>query len=339
MRINQKTLAQKLGVSQMTVSKALRGEPDISEKTIRKVNEAAKSLGYRVNRMARGLADGKSGIIGAMMLRSRGYFYSILWDTIEDEIIAAGFIPLIIRLGYNDIADDMIIERFTQYHPEGLIVCPRSREWMKDFFSNCIKSGQPVIFLGDSCVPKARKVYSTGYDGALKAVKYLISLGHEKIAIVTAAENPESKHNSVREDGYRQALKESGIPFNKNYYVRISRDDEFPERVVEALVMCPEITAVFCVKDVFAVETCLAAKKIGLKVPDQLSVMGFSNDLLFPDHLEVPLTTMAHDPQAIGKALVGNLLKMMKGERVSENTQIEDHLIIRKSTQLLKSKP
>lgn len=329
-RVNQSIIAKKIGISQRAVSKALNGEKDISEKTRLKVFEIAEKMRYRPNRLARSLIEGKSKIIGVVMPRAQGLYFYSLWQEIEDEIFKAGYTPLMLRGGYDEKTDEAIFQLILQYQAEGLIVIPRSKNWRKDFFEDYQKDHGNVVFIGQTNIQSACCVYNDDYSGTRLAVNYLVGLGHRKIAYVGPADR-KMYYNRMRYDGYVDELTNQGIKINRRYFIDFDLRDDM-NLLIENLRSLPEITAVLCQSDKIALNVFHACQAIDLSIPEDVSIMGYANNLHYPEELCIQLSTIGHKPELVGRTAVARILALINGEKVNRNSPMENELIVRKST-------
>ena len=331
-RTSQKTIANKLGISQRAVSKALNGESDISENTKNLVLKTAKELGYTPNHLARSLIDGKSRIIGVVMPRSQGLFFFKLWETIEDEIIAAGYTPLMLRSGGEDEkVENSVFHLLIQYQAEGLIVLPHYDDWRKEFFEKYLHDNGKVVFIGKSNVADSCCVYNDDYNGARAGVKYLHELGHRHIGFVGLVKQG-TWSTEKRYAGYCDELANQREVIRDDYFIQVDKNSLNANMLRNALDAFPEITALFCQTDKLALELFHICEEIGRSVPDALSILGCSNNFHYPDDLCMPLSTVGHQPELLGKTAVSRIIAMIKGSKVPLDSQIGHELIIRKST-------
>lgn len=331
-RTTQKTIAVKLGISQRAVSKALKGESDISENTKNLVLKTAKELGYTPNHLARSLIDGKSRIIGVIMPRSQGLYFFKLWEAIEDAITTAGYTPLMLRSGGDDKkVEDSVFQLLIQYQAEGLIVMPHYDDWRKEFFEKYLHDNGKVVFIGKSNVADSCCVYNDDYRGARAGVEYLRDLGHQHIGFVGLAKQG-IWSTEQRYAGYCDELANQREATRDDCYIPVDKISLNANVLRDALDAFPETTALFCQTDKLALEVFHICKKIGRSVPDDLSILGCNNNFHYPDDLCMPLTTVAHQPELLGKTAVSRIIAMIKGDEVPLESPIGHKLIIRKST-------
>lgn len=324
--VSQATIAKKLGISQVAVSKAIQGKSDISPEVTKKVVELAEKLGYQPNRLAKSLLDGKTYSIGVITIRSPGYYFSILRDTLEDELMGLNYFPIILRGGFNDEADQKMLQLFMQYKVDGLIVMGPFENWHEEFFNKLINRNFPIVFTVAFPNTKACCVLSDGVAGNLTAVDYLATLGHSKIAYILDSKFS-SEPGESRMSGYQKGMKQIN---SEEIYLQYSSVDSLRSDLLEAIDS--GVTALICLDDHHALRIVRICEAEQIIIPEQLSLIGYANDFHFPDDMKIPLTTIAHNPNKSGKTIVELLMKKINGEKVCGLFRIQDNLIIRKST-------
>ena len=325
-------VANLAGVSRTTVSFVLNDRPgaNISPATRARVLEAAASLGYRPNASASGLARGRAHVLGLVLRQSPE---QVAEDALRAETLrglssaarAAGYRVLVEPLGAgNGGYGDLIRSRGT----DGLVVSgPRTDDRELERLA---REGAPMVIQGvlpDSRVPS---VDIDNVDAARAAVGHLVALGHRVIGCVT---NAPLEYTAARErrEGYRQALAEAGLPVDDELVVEADFDAASGHRAMARLLARPDLTAVFVASDVVAVGAMAAIRDAGLRVPDDLSVVGF-DDVPLAAYLDPPLTTVHLPAHDLGHAAGLALLDRIAGRSVEPRTVLPTELVIRSST-------
>lgn len=334
-RVTSKDVAERAGVSRTTVSFVLNDVPSvrISEKTRKKVLRAARELNYYPNAAARILASRKTHRIGLVLCQS------------PERIFVDAFLPEVLR-GIGDVAQAQefrvllqSVENVAQPHAytqlvgekqiDGIILSgPRSDDSQLLALRN---EGFPVVLLGqleESDVPFV-DVDSVG--GARLAVEHLIGCGHERIGLITNAP-PLYTASTQRERGYRQALEEHGLTYDRG----LVRHGDFSEEsgrhaMSELLEVIPPPTAVFAASDLVAFGAMEAARARGLKIPRDLALVGF-DDVPLAHYVNPPLTTVCLPAYQLGARAALMLIKIIEHEKVGEpQVFLRTELVIRDS--------
>jgi DNA-binding LacI/PurR family transcriptional regulator len=189
----------------------------------------------------------------------------------------------------------------------------------------------PIVVVNNPQVGDS--TYSVLVDHAAasrSAVRFLVQLGHRRVAYVGDRFGFQS--NAARHDGYRQCLEEFGIAYRPEYVVAGASGPEGGTLAMDHLVTLPERpTAVFCYNDMTAVGVLASARRHRLRVPDDLSVVGF-DDLLIASYTHPPLTTVRQPTRLIGRVAAEMLLNLLSGSKIEANRRMQCELIVREST-------
>lgn len=343
--IRMKDIAQKANVSRPTVSLVLNGKSGnvrISEETKKRIFDAAEKLGYCKNEIARSMITGKT------------YFIGFLSDQIDIEYIAKnlnGVIEESQRHGYlvkifpmpavND-AFEQCVKNMIGQRPAGIICRSLEYEKQKIIKRECEKFNIPVALIGS--VKRENwgiRVLTDDAAGAGEAAKYLIRIGHSKILCVT---NPKGmRFSDERYKGFVEEAKKSGIKVQKiNVPEKDSDYKKLEKELIQIFKSPKRPTAIFCVTDELAMIALRAAGKSGLKVPDDLSVIGFA-DMRLAALANPPLTTVAEPFGEVGIIAARELIKEInapsKNSFISpKNIELRVNMILRESTAPLKNK-
>jgi LacI family transcriptional regulator len=328
-----KDISKVAGVSVTTVSRALNGYSDVSESTRQKVMRIAKELNYVPNTLARSLVMNRSRTIGLLV---SGFTKANVKDNFMVEVLA----------GINDFAAesdyDLVLfstDSTKQREKTYSQLCKERRvdgailQGIKiddPYLQEVVESDIPCVLI-DIPIETESVGYVTTDNvlGAKKAVQYLIDLGHKNIAMVNGHEQAfVSKRRAV---GYQEALKTANLPLHTDWIVNGQFDEEEAEGVAEHLLRKnPEITAIFCASDLMGLGVIKAAKKVGRKIPEDLSIIGY-DDILLASYSSPPLSTIAQDKFQMGFQAAKLLVQMLEGNNNSHIVTLETQLIIRNS--------
>jgi LacI family transcriptional regulator len=306
-----KDIARDLGISAVTVSKVLRGHPDIGQATRERVLQRVKELRYRPNLMARGLVTGRTSLVALVVpdlvhsffaeiavslseaLRKEGYFLLIAW-TAEEAELQFSEMQHLLSLG----VDAMIVATSGDD-----IECFRMLE----------ERGLPYLLL-DRDVPELKAPFVGGDDtlAGKMATAHLVDVGCKRIAHIVG---PPMSPGRRRFEGYKLALKEAGLPLREEYIVTPTEGGPRSfrhgfEATQRLLQLKPRPDGIFCFNDPLAVGAIEAVLAAGLRIPEDVAIIGVSNLPLGQD-LRSPLSTIDQDTKALGERSAKILLALL----------------------------
>lgn len=325
-------IAKKLGLSAMTVSRALNDRGDVSASTRQKVLRAAKTLGYQPNRWARSLVTRRSSIIGVIWPDIAHSFFAEITRGIEDVIEHAGYDILLCHSRNDPQREQMEIATLVASHVDGLIVASVQPEKQPAYFVELRERRTPFVLI-DRYFPTAQLPSVRVDDQAVGelATRYLLELGHRRIAHIRG---PALSTASLRLKGFRTTMREAAVDVPKEYVERGDFGIEQGRIAMRRLLALPERpTAVFAANDPLAIGAIYACREAGLNVPSDVSVVGAGN-IEGIHHPNPFLTTIDWPRIAMGDAAAKLLLAAIRDED-SDFTASEvfaPTLLIRQST-------
>lgn len=306
-----KDIAERLGVSAATVSRALSDSGLVAEPTLSRIRDMARAMNYRPNVSARNLRTQKAMAV-LMVVRDVGNpFYLEILKGVEATARAAGYSVL---MGNTENDSDREIEYFDMLrdgHADGMILMTGTLPRREGFVAS-VEGGAPIVValeeIQDAAFPH---VMIDNAAAARNAVEHLIGLGHRRIAHVSG---PVPEIMSVdRRDGYRAAMQAAGLAIPDGYEQRGDYLLHTGQRLCRALFELPEPpTAIFVANDEMAFGVIHELRKLGLDVPGQVSVVGF-DDLFLSEAFYPPLTTVSQPRTDIGRAAMTMLLDLLSG--------------------------
>ena len=334
-RVTSRDVAKSASVSRTTVSFVLNNVAGVSipEATRRRVFDAARRLNYHPDSAARRLVSGKSHTVGLVFRQS------------PEQVFADAFLPqVMLGLGQaaaqrgfhvllNPLAPDdpggyarLIHEK----HVDGIVLSgPRQDD---QELIQLYRDGVPVMLMGQLPDSEIPFVDVNAISGAAVAVRHLIELGHTRIAMITNAsmDYTSAQH---RHTGYQQALAEAGLAYDA---CRVRTGNFTPASGYEAmndlLRLQPLPTAVFVASDVVAMGVIRAIKRAGLRIPQDLAVVGF-DDVPLASFYNPPLTTIRLPAHGLGWAAGERLTRLIRGEGLTQTgLLLETELIVRESS-------
>jgi LacI family transcriptional regulator, gluconate utilization system Gnt-I transcriptional repressor len=314
-RVTLGDVAKLAGVSQITASRALRGERNVDPELVARARAAADELGYVPDPAARALASARSAHVAVLIpLLSNTLFVDLL-EAVHATLMPAGYQTLIGVTHYHAQEEEQLLRSYMAHRPAGLLVTGFERTEASRRLIEA--SGVPCVHLMETS--QAPGVYSVGFsqaDAGAAITEHLLARGRRRIAFVAAQLDTRVMQ---RAEGYRRALKAAGCYDAHREVLNPDRSSmALGGRLFEDLLARqPDTDAVFFCNDDLAQGGLLAALRLQVPVPERVAVAGF-NDLAGSDQMHPPLTTI-HTPRSeIGAQAAGLLLKLMRGETVAQ---------------------
>jgi DNA-binding LacI/PurR family transcriptional regulator len=320
-------VARAAGVSRALVSLVMRGSPKVSDERRDRVLRAAQELGYRPNAMARGLASRRTRTVGVLLNELHNPFYAEIMDGIDDSAADHGYRVLIGTAGRRPGGEQATLETFLELRADGVVlVGPRlpTRSIL------AIAALTPVVLVArDIRSAHVDSIKSDERAGARQVVRHLVELGHRRITHVDGGTGAGA---GSRREGYRQAMREHGLARE----IRILSGDYTDVAGAEAAARLLESgelpTAVFAANDLVAAGLIDRLEDDGLRVPEDVSVIGYDNTFLAALH-HVSLTTVDQPRPEMGRRAMEVLVERMEGVRtVPMHVRVTPQLVVRGST-------
>lgn len=325
-------VAARAGVSRTTVSFVLNDRPGthISPSTRTRVLEAAAELGYHPHASARGLAGGRSNTLGFVLRQSPEQVAgdAALVETLRGLASAARTAGFRVMVEPLDPTDGTYEALLRAQHADGIIVSgPR----IDDIgLVRLAHDGFPIVLQGSLPGVEAPSVDIDNVSGARSAVEHLIGLGWRRIGCIT---NAPLAYTAAQERlaGYRAALAAAGLPYDESLVAEAAFDAGSGHGAMATLLARGPVEAVFVASDVVALGAIAAIREAGLRVPDDISVVGF-DDIALAAFFDPPLTTVRLPAYDLGLAAGMALLDRVAGRPVPDRTLLPTELIVRSST-------
>jgi len=333
-RITIKDIAQRLGITPSTVSRALANSPRISKKTKELVVSEARKMGYEPNVIAAALRKGKSDTVGMIVPGINRSFFSNVISGVEEMLNSAGYNLIIIQSNENLQKEQRAVQTLLQNRVGGIITSLSVQSSDHAHIKEIVNRGIPVVQF-DRITQKIAgpKIVNDNYSGAYRSVKHLLESGYKRIAHFSGS----LAINVYKErlEGYRAALEEAGIEFSKRWVFEHSITRETGRRNVEIAINKLGADAVFSSGDFSALGAVERLKELGVKIPEEFGVTGFANEP-FAELMHPTLTSIEQNPREMGIRIAQSVIKVMKGETVAENITIPVTLIVRESSDRIK---
>lgn len=340
-KVTLKQIARELDVSISTVSKALRNSIEIGEETRLKIQAFAKFYHYKPNNIALSLKNRKTKTIGIIIPEIVHHFFSTVINGIEQIANENGY-SVIICLSDDSFDKEVLnMEMLANGSIDGFIMSlSKETQFKGDYhhISEVIEQGMPVVMFDRiTDAVQCDKVIIDDELAAFGAVQSLIDKGRKKIALVTTVDYVSV--GKLRTDGYIKALSNNKLPFDESLIIKIENVDNC-EKKIKKLLKNKAIDAVLAVNELFAVTIIKIASKMGLKVPEDLAVIAFTDGII-SKYSTPTITTVTQNGIEMGniaaKILIERLETVEKEieieeEEVYKTVIIETHLIEREST-------
>lgn len=332
-RVTIKEVAEHAGVSMAAVSKVLRNAYGTSPAMQEKVRASMAELGYRPLSAARGMR-GRTYTIGVLLDNLRNTFFADILDGVHEELLETDYTVLIGAAGFDAHGQAHTIEAMVDRGMDGLIlIAPGTSRG--DVLATAART--PTVVIGHH---DAAEVHDSVLDadgmGAAMVVDHLVSLGHRRIALVSSPGTKSSQWRKTPEivltDGYVDAMRRHGLEADANV-VRAAYSDEGGYRAgLELLSASKRPTAIMTGADIAAMGVFRAADELGLRVPEDLSLVGYNNTALAA-LTAVQLTSVDQAGRTMGSAAARMLIERVEGRRTrAMQTTMTPGLVVRRST-------
>ncbi|WP_298155775.1 LacI family DNA-binding transcriptional regulator [Flavobacterium sp.] len=337
-KVTLKQIAKELDVSISTVSKSLRDSTEISEDTRQKVQAFAKLYNYKPNNIALSLKNRKTKTIGIIIPEIVHHFFATVISGIEQVANNHGY-SVVVCLSNESFDKEVInMEMLANGSMDGFIMSlSKETQYKGDFhhITEVINQGMPVVMF-DRVTNEVLcdKVIIDDKMAAYDAVQNLVNMGNKKIALVTTVDYVSV--GKLRTDGYTKAILDNDLPFNEKLIIKIEDIENFESQIAK-LMENRAIDAVLAVNELFAVTIIKLASKMGLKVPEDLSVIAFTDGII-SQYSTPTISTVSQNGIKMGQKAAKMLIDRLETEEDDDAEElyrtevIETNLIEREST-------
>ena len=340
--VTLKQIANEIGVSISTVSKALRNSVEIGAETKLKIKAYAKLYNYRPNNIALSLKNRKTNTIGVIIPEIVHHFFSKVIKGIEQVANKRGY-NVIIGLSNESFDKEVInMQLLANGSIDGFILSISKETLLKQdyhHFTESIDQGMPIVMF-DRVVNdiKCDKVVVDDYEGSRKAVEMLISKGCKNIALITTKDYVSV--GRLRTKGYLEALDLNKIAANSEFILKVDDNDvsddhlESLESDIEKLLKQNKVDGIFAVNEIYAITAMKVARKLKLKIPENIKIIGFTDGVL-SKHASPSLTTVSQHAIKMGEISAKLIIDKLESKETNENNQliiIPTEIIEREST-------
>jgi len=330
-----KDIAKALNISASTVSRALNNNPDISTETIKLVQSYAKEHKYVPNTLALSLRLQRSNIIGVIIPEIANYFFSSVLSGMETVADEEDYHIIVCQSYENYEKEKKNVQALINSRVCGVLVSMAKTTTIYDHFQELIDNNIPVVFFDRICTGiDSEKVVVDDYSGTFAAVEHMIQTGCRRVAFFHAPLNLEISKN--RKNGYIDAMMKYGLPVDSTTIREADTKQLGYREAIDLLQSKNRPDAFMAMNDNTASGILLATKQLGLKVPEEVSIFGFSNSNISQD-TDPMLSTVEQHPQKVGEEAMRLILERVKDEprSTSKNKFVKTSLVLRETTRKL----
>jgi DNA-binding LacI/PurR family transcriptional regulator len=324
-----KDVARLAGVSHSTVSRALRNSGRVNSETIQKIRRIAEESGYRTSAVGRSLAMRRTNTIGVVVTTITDAFAAEVVSGIEEAAAERNYSIFLANSGADPDREMRVVHTLEERRVDGIVVTASRVGAL--YVAMLSKMRVPIVLLNNQHPSEfAHSVMIANTDASVAATKHLIDQGHRRIAYIGDRNGRQS--DTERFAGYRHSLDAADLPFDPSLVFHGYGNPEGGMEAIGRLMTLPQPpTAVFCYDDMTAVGALHQMRILGLRVPQDVSLVGF-DDLPIVQYLDPPLTTIRQPMAQMGRLAMETLLDIVAGSRCNHNVKVPAELIVRQST-------
>lgn len=323
-------IARAAGVTATTVSNVLSGKGSVSEKTRARVLQYAQELGYSPNLVARSLIKGRTGIIGLIVHPVDNPFFAELVATTEALAYETDLRIFVTTLVDDDKMTQLMLKDLIARKVDGIIVtCALSPQVMQKL----VPPDLPVIY----CLwegkefPEYPMAFFDFFHAGRLAAEHLLEAGHRRFGILTHLDDRNNDHHAARTDGFKSALMEHGLSVDPNLIKGGASNLERGKAAAYEILTYPERPgAIFATTDLMAIGVLSAAWDLGIRVPEDLSIVGI-DDINLAKYTSPPLTTVRIDKHRLIRHALHTLQQAIEHQPIISSHVLKPELIIRHS--------
>lgn len=328
MPVTLKDVARHAGVSHKTVSRVVNNQGEISEATRQRVLRAVERLGYKPNRLARGLVTGRTQAVGIIIPDITDPFFPEMILGAESVARERGYNVFLCNTNRDPALELRYVDLLSERQVDGLMIVG---SMLGEDGLRTATRGHNAVILTPHIIPDAVLFWLDDLEGGRQIGRHLVELGHQRIGFIEASWRHSANYRCA---GLLEALQEGGLPADALLVETISvvSVDAGRQAARDLLARSPAITALACYNDVIAVGALQACRELGKRVPQDLSVTGF-DDILEASRSHPPLTTYRFDRHGLGAAMTERLLDMIEHKsKGGDRLVVRGELIVRDSS-------
>lgn len=324
-------VARVAGISKATVSRAIHAPHLVRPETRERIMKVIEKNGYVYDAVAGDLSRKQTSVLGLVIPTIRSSIFAMSTIGIQEAAQAEGFAVLIANSGYDPAAEAAMIRLLQQRRVAGVILTGLEAE-VRPVLQEVTDRGVPCVVTWQNT--SEENISSVGFDNfkaAYQATDYLLSLKHRRIGLICGPKKQVTRVQQ-RHDGYRAALESRGLSYDPLLVVEREYSLMEGKEAMRRLYTLPERpTAVFAASDVLAMGALAGARELGVRVPEDVSVVGY-DDIDFAAYCNPPLTTVRVPAHEMGRLAVKVLVSLIRGSATSPQRYLLDtDLIVRGS--------
>jgi DNA-binding LacI/PurR family transcriptional regulator len=323
-------VARKAKVSVATVSRVLNRSATVKDDTRQRVLKAIEECGFTYNAIARSLSTRKSVTIGVIVPAITNPVFAQSTRGVQDFANPFGYSIILGNSNYSSEAEDRLVEVFKEKRVEGIILtCSNIGH---EYIQRLKLLNLPFVLLYNTLFDKELNfVTIDNYKAAYEIVEFLIKFGHRRIGMI-AGNFSKSDRSLVRSQAFKACSKDHGIPYQPEYLVETDLTFEGGRSAMQALLeITPPLTGVFCSNDFMAMGAMKAIREKGLRIPDDISIVGF-DDIEMASYFFPELTTIHQPAYQMGLKGAELLLKILSGELKAPQQIILQHELVARNS-------
>lgn len=326
-------IAEQLGLTAATVSRALNNNPKISEATRELVQKTAIKMNYEPNKVALALKSGKSYNVGVIVPRIDTNFFGSVIRGIEDTLHPKGYQVIICQTNSLQSREIETISTLLNAQVDGILMSISSPEIDVKVFSQVLSKNVPLIFFDrKKDIEGVSTVTINDFEGGYMATDQLIQQGCKRIVHLSGNQKIEIFQERCR--GYKRALLDNGLKFDKDSVIEIKSNIDEGKRVAKILLDMKEMPdGIFSSSDFAALGAIKTLKENGIKIPEDVCVTGFANEP-FTKFMELSITSVDQSPVEMGNMAANVFLEQVstKGFKIEKKVVLTPQLLVRKSS-------
>jgi len=333
-RVTIKDIARELKISPSTVSRALKDHPDISSETKKKVKELARKLNYCPDPIALSLKSRKSKIIGVIIPEIVHYFFSSVISGIEDIAYNSGYNVMFCQSAETCEREVQNVETLLSSRVEGILASVSKCTTNFDHFRKIMEAGVPLVFYDRVCKElETDRVVVDDHRGAFNATEHLIMMGCRNIFLLATTDDLEI--GKERKRGFIEAICKNGRKIREEQILKCDTIADARDLIPDLFSLANPPDGIFAVNDLTAAETMIIAKEHGMRIPEDLAIVGFTNGQL-AQLTDPRLSSVEQFGYNIGREAVKMLIKRLEtvpNDYPVETKVIKTKLVVKGSSQ------
>ncbi|MBM4160469.1 MAG: LacI family transcriptional regulator [Ignavibacteria bacterium] len=332
-RVTSREVAEKLGISTMTVSRVMNDRANVDEETRRKVLETAQQLGYSPDHIAKSLVLRKTHTIGVVVPEITHSFFPEAIRGIEEVTYTARYHLILTHSAEDAEREKDALLTLESKRVDGILISTAQRVGDDDLYKHIIRLGVPIVFF-DRCVPGigASCVSIDDEESARRITEHLLDHGYTRIAHLSGPQKVSI--GRTRLDGFKMALKTRNVPYVEELVVEAGFQELDGYNAMNQILNLPkerQPRAVVAVNDPAAFGAIKAILERGIRIPEEIAIVGFSDDIR-AELMPTPLTTVRQPAYEVGKRAAQKLLAFIEGGSPTiEEIVVNTEQIIRRS--------